>query len=427
MRFRVVIGIGVAGSLLTAVLVAGIGDRPSRATAAPSNGIGQGAKAFGISFGDTLPFLSAATLNHTLDDAVTLGVRWIRADLAWDDIQPDGPTSWQWSNFDRVLAAATARNLTVLPILSYTPAWARPPGSSSDKAAPASPPQFAAFAEAAAARYAPVGIHTWEIWNEPNIVGFWQPAPNPAAYVTLLRLTSAAIRSVDAGATVVSGGLAPAPTSGGDISQLDFLSAFCAQGGLQYVDAIGYHPYSFPVPPGYGAQWNAWAQIASTTPSFESVLASYGASNKTIWLTEYGAPTGGPGPGATSSNYNLTASPDHVDEALQAQMAGDSVALAAASPVVGALFWYSYQDLGTDPSTTENFYGLRRADATPKPAYQAFQAALARAQAAVPAAQAQTAAAAQLPAAAAQPQTATPQAQPNALVSDDLIRFGLPS
>jgi hypothetical protein len=109
------------------------------------------------------------------------------------------------------------------------------------------------------------------------------------------------------------------------------------------------------------------------------VLASCGASDKKIWLTEYGAPTNGPGAGATVTNYNLNASPDHVDEALQAQMATDSVALATASPVVGALFWYSYQDLGTDPSTTENFYGLRRFDGSPKPAYSAFQTAIAQA------------------------------------------------
>jgi hypothetical protein len=147
------------------------------------------------------------------------------------------------------------------------------------------------------------------------------------------------------------------------------------------VDAIGYHPYSFPVPPGYAAPWNAWAQIASTTRSFQSVLASYGASDKSIWLTEYGAPTDGPGAGATSTTYNLNASPDHVDEALQAQMATDSVSLAEASPIIGALFWYSYQDLGTDPSTTENFYGLRRFDASPKPAYGALQAAVAQAEA----------------------------------------------
>jgi hypothetical protein len=383
MRFRVVIDIGVASGLVAAVTIAGVGGGASRAAVAPATMATRQVKPIGISYGDSLPFLSSVALNRTLDDAVTLGARWVRADLAWDDIQPSGPTTWRWSKFDRVVAAATARNLTLLPILAYTPAWARPPGSHSDKAGPAAPQQFAAFAKAAVERYAPRGVHSWEIWNEPNIVDFWQPAPNPAAYVTLTRLTSAAIRSADGSATVVSGGLAPAPTSDGYMSQLDFLRAFCALGGLDSVDAIGYHPYSYPVPPGYVAPWNAWAQIATTSPSFETVLASYGASGKSVWLTEYGAPTNGPGAGATSSNYNLNGSPDHVDEALQAQMVTDSVALAAASPVVGGLFWYSYQDLGTDRSTTENFYGLRRYDGSPKPAYRAFRTAIAQAQAQV--------------------------------------------
>jgi hypothetical protein len=61
-------------------------------------------------------------------------------------------------------------------------------------------------------------------------------------------------------------------------------------------------------------------------------------------------------------------------------MATDSVTLAAASSIIGGLFWYSYQDLGTDPSTPENFYGLRRFDGSPKPAYAAFQTAIALAQ-----------------------------------------------
>jgi polysaccharide biosynthesis protein PslG len=380
MSVRVIIRIGVALCLFSSMVGTAVGDQRDRAAAATQAALIQGKKPMGISYGDTLPFLSPAVLNHTLDDAVALGVRWVRADLAWDDIQTNGPSDWQWSNFDRVVAAAAARKLHVLPILAYTPAWARPPGSSSDKAAPASPNQFAAFARAAAHRYASLGVHSWEIWNEPNVVTFWQPAPDPAAYVALVQLAAAAIRSVDADARVISGGLAPTATSGGDISQLDFLTAFCARGGLQYVDAVGYHPYSFPVPPGYDAPWNAWAQIATTTPSFKSVLASYGASGKKIWLTEYGAPTNGPGVGATVANYQLNQSPDHVDEALQAEMATDSVALATSTAVVGGLFWYSYQDLGTDPSTPENFYGLRRFDGSEKPAYGAFQAAIASAQ-----------------------------------------------
>ena len=315
-------------------------------------------------------------MDSELNDAVQLGVGWVRLDLAWDDIQPVSQSSFNWSAFDRIVTEANARHLSLLPILDYTPGWARDSSCGSDKCAPANPSQFAAFAAAAVSRYAPLGIHTWEIWNEPNITVFWQPAPNPTRYVTLLKATSAAIRSIDPGATLVSGGLSPSATTGGNISPVDFLTAFCQQGGQQVVDAIGFHPYSFPVPPSYKADWNAWQQIADTPSNLAGVLASHGAAGKKIWLTEYGAPTNGPGVGATSSDLKLGQSPDHVDEALQATLATDSVAMASKSTNIDALFWYSYQDLGTNAGNTENFYGVRRFNGTPKPAYAALQQAI---------------------------------------------------
>jgi hypothetical protein len=189
---------------------------------------------------------------------------------------------------------------------------------------------------------------------------------------------------------VISGGLAPSTTSAaasatsaagrsGDIGQLEFLRAFGEAGGLRYVDAVGYHPYSYPVPPQHEADWNAWSQLASTPTSFATVLRSLGFPRMKIWITEYGAPTDGPGLVATTSTYHLDQhrSPDHVTEALQAVMATESVRLAQQSPLVGALFWYTQTDAGTDAADRENFFGLRRSDGSPKPAYQALQKAIA--------------------------------------------------
>ena len=355
---------------------------PTPTTAVPSTAASttvkyvNGGLPIGLSYGDRLFSASPTFLGQTLDDAVQLGVGWMRVDLAWDDIQHDSPAVYNWAPFDRIVQAASARHLKVLPILAYTPAWARAAGCTNDKCSPAQAAQFAVFANAAARRYAPSGVHTWEVWNEQNTVGFWQPTPNASAYVSLLRTTSVAIRSADRTATVISGGLASTATSGGDISQLDFLKAFCAAGGPAVVDAIGYHPYSFPVLPGYKADWNAWAKIADTTTSFKSVLAGCGAGTKKLWLTEYGAPTNGPGVGATLSDYHFASAPDHVDEALQAQMATDSVTLAASSSFIGGLFWYTNKDIGTSTSTIENFFGLRRVDGSGKPAWNTLKQAI---------------------------------------------------
>jgi hypothetical protein len=98
-----------------------------------------------------------------------------------------------------------------------------------------------------------------------------------------------------------------------------------------------------------------------------------------VWATEYGAATNGPGVAATTTDYRLSQSPDHVDEALQAEMATQSVQLAKASPLMAALFWYTQNDSGTDASNRENFFGLRRFDGSPKPAYGSLHDAIAAA------------------------------------------------
>ena len=227
-------------------------------------------------------------------------------------------------------------------------------------------------------RYAPQGIHTWEIWNEPNLLTCWRPAVDPAGYVQLLQVTVAAMRQEDPQAFIVSGGLAPAASDAGNLSQLDFLAQMCALGANHLVDAIGYHPYTYPVTPQDEATWNPWAQIARTNPSFRTILTQYGTPSLPVWATEYGAPTGGPGTPATADGYASATRPFHVDEAFQAILATDAVAAALQTPGLGALIWFSDEDLGTDPSTRENFFGLRRADGTAKPAFAALQSAIAQ-------------------------------------------------
>jgi hypothetical protein len=330
----------------------------------------------GISYGDTLAGVSPAQLARTLDDAVTLGVGWIRVDLSWADVQGSDPSSEEWGAFDRIATGAQERSLDVLAILAYTPAWARPAGCVTEKCAPADPASFAAFASDAVHRYAPLGVHAWEVWNEPNLTGFWKPQPSAPDYLRLLKATVPAIRAVDPGALVIAGSLAAGRTANGDFSPFDYLKALGAGGGLGLVDAVGYHPYSLPLPPLDTLAPNAWAAIATSQPSLHAVISAEGFRDMKIWVTECGAPTGGPGGESTTLNYAGNQSPDHVSEDLQALIAAGSVRFAKASTVVGGLFWYSYRDLGTNRSNRENFFGLRRFDNSLKPSYWSFKQAV---------------------------------------------------
>jgi hypothetical protein len=217
------------------------------------------------------------------------------------------------------------------------------------------------------------------VWNEPNLTGFWKPQPSVADYLRLLKLTVPAIRAVDPAATVISGSLAASRTANGDLSPFDYLNALGAGGGLRLVDAVGYHPYSLPLPPLDTQAPNAWAGIATSQPNLHAVLSNYGFADMKIWVTECGAPTGGPGGQSTTLDYTTNQSPDHVSEGLQALIAAASVRYAKTSTSVGGLFWYSYRDLGTNRSNRENFFGLRRFDNSPKPSYWSFKQAVAEA------------------------------------------------
>lgn len=336
-------------------------------------------KPIGVAYGDTLMWLSDAQLGAALDDAVALGADWVRADLQWRNIQPDSPDQYLWYRFDRIVLAANQRGLQVMPLVTYTPAWARDPGCDHFGCAPRDPAEFANFARLAAQRYSPYGVHTWEIWNEENYVGFWRPAPDPARYAALLRSTSLLIHGVDPTARVLMGGMAAVPTtSNGNIDPREFLDEVCELGACEGLDGVAYHPYTWPAlasdtRPG-GTPWMA---IGTMDWSLRSVLDANGYHGLKIWVTEFGAPTGGPGTASDGSPGSWTANTDHVTEQRQAQIASDGVQTAVDDPDVGAFFWYTYHD-NPRAATKEDFYGLHRADSSKKPAWAAFSQAITR-------------------------------------------------
>ena len=113
--------------------------------------------------------LDDAALGRDLDGMAATGARWLRIDFYWPTIQAGGPDAWDWRGTDRIVEAATSRGLEVLAMPAYSPAWARPPGTI-DHHPPLDPDMYARFVHEAVKRYAPIGVRTWEIWNEPNVV-----------------------------------------------------------------------------------------------------------------------------------------------------------------------------------------------------------------------------------------------------------------
>jgi polysaccharide biosynthesis protein PslG len=318
---------------------------------------------FGLADGGNLETLSSSELGRYLDGVAASGASWLRVGLYWCTIMQAGPTSYNWAPFDNIVTQARARGIKILGVLIYTPAWARPAGTTASYP-PTKLKDYASYVHAAAAHFGALGVHAYEVWNEPNLASFWRPAPDVARYTQLLKLAYPAIKSADPAATVVSGGLSPGGTygtvTGTYTNPVTFLEQMYQGGARRYLDAVGWHPYSFPYGLGYHS-WSAWSQMSETGPSARSVMAAYGDSRKQIWATEMGAPTG------TSSQS--------VSEVAQAQLIVDMYAQLRSW--AGPAFVYNFRDKGTDPNDREQNFGIIRWDWSLKPSFTAFHDAAA--------------------------------------------------
>lgn len=318
-----------------------------------------------VTFGIADPNLinaTAALQASQLAAMKAIGITSIRLDANWDWVQNSGPQTSDWTQLDQAVQSVRAAGMSVNLIIDGCPPWAALANTSGNgSATPASSAQYATWAGQVAARYAPKGVGIFEIWNEPNNANFWQGEANAVAYTADLVAAYAAIKSVDPGAFVISGGLSPEATDGVNISPIDFLTAMYANGAKGSFDALGYHPYSYPALPNTYESWSAWSQMAQTNPSIRGVMKSNGDSSKQIWITEIGAPTGGP---------------DGVSQAAQATALTQAIVNARAASWIGALYIYSWQDEGTSQSTDENWFGLVTAGNAHKSSYTAVAAAL---------------------------------------------------
>lgn len=307
----------------------------------------------GLCCGAALLGAEGAALAAVLDDIVALGAGWVRLDFDWNAFQPTGRGDFVTARHDRVVDACARRGIRVLGIVDYRALWAEPRGADQFHP-PSDAGLYGAFASALVGRYAG-RVAAWEIWNEPNLGGvFWKPRADPAAYARLLRAAYPAVKAAYPGATVIAGGTAPAADDGTSLGWLRWYAELYRAGAQPFFDAVATHPYTRDLPSARDGSAYWWEQSAAV----HRLLAENGDGAKAVWMTEFGLPTGGPDGGS---------------EAKQAAIVADAFRLHAAMPWAGPLFLYEYRDSGTDPATSENFYGLLRADGSRKPAYEAFR------------------------------------------------------
>ena len=137
------------------------------------------------------------------------------------DIELDGT--------DRMMALVHQAGLRSVVYVVGSPRFASsaPAGAPyADKYPPSDPQVYAQRMVALAQRYPMVDV--WQVWNEPNIPGFWQPRIDPEGYARLLQPTVAALRT-----RTLATWPSSAASAGNWVAHLAVLPAICCCSGSQ--------------------------------------------------------------------------------------------------------------------------------------------------------------------------------------------------
>lgn len=288
-----------------------------------------------------------------------LGVNWEREDLAWSEAEPKKGV-FEWSHFDKIVAAAKANGITILPVLSYAPSWASPTDASA----------YAAFVKAAIERYGPgtsANLKWWELWNEPYFAYAWSGhTPEPEAYARDFAAAAEAAKSVSSSVKLlIAADYQDAPQTGGSTPwETSWISdMFAAVPNLgKLIDGVSVHPYgdnpSLPLaePGGWLDANGEWAFQRIDT--IHQKFLEHGI-NVPFWITEEGWST------------------STVSESEQATFYTNLIPQIVSRPWIRALFPYCLREFLSTPSKESEFGLLKFGTWQPKPAFYALQKGLA--------------------------------------------------
>src|SRR5699024_2453196 len=111
-----------------------------------------------------------------------------------------------------------------LPFFGAFPDWLETDSSGDPMSTDEARDSWRGFMDAVLDRYGPGGsfvaavpeaarVHTWQIWNEPNLNTLWAGEADPDSYARMVRTASEVSRDRDPEAEIMLAGLAPANRS----------------------------------------------------------------------------------------------------------------------------------------------------------------------------------------------------------------------
>lgn len=241
------------------------------------------------------PFAIGTHWNEAKSYAIAkdAGVQWLRLDINWYHIQPDGPDEWKWAPIDAAMDEADRLGLKILAVMSYSAPWnsSAPKGDSNSKAyAPREEfdAQYQAQLRAIVQRYKG-RVDAWEVMNEPDHYSFlkvgagcWAANHLPTAdadeqrrrqYLHMIDLAQEALKPFRGEITLTTSGFA----TGGrfDAGFHGWLAA--QEGFFARYDVLNFHRYGYP----------KQDDLLEGIQMFEKLRKDQ-SLNLPLWVTEHG-------------------------------------------------------------------------------------------------------------------------------------------
>jgi hypothetical protein len=304
----------------------------------------------GLTTGVQLWNSSASDQDTEIAGIADAGARWLRTALLWRDVEPKSADEDDWSNADHIVAEAQKDHVQIIFNIGQAPNWA---GAADGGEFGSDPQQYADFCAKVAQRYRG-RVRVYELGNEPNLTTEI-PHPDPAVYAKDLEAAYPAIKKADPNAFVLTAGLAGGRHRNGNISGSDYLTGLYNAGAKGSFDGIAYHPYTYPLLPTQDVSEGkrSWSQMLKV----RALMVKHGDAAKPIWVTEFGAPTNGPG---------------GVSQEQQSEIMRNGFDLWKTYSWGGVISWFDYQDKGTDTSTHKDWFGIVDASGAHKPSWSTY-------------------------------------------------------
>jgi len=198
-------------------------------------------------------------------------------------------------------------------------------------------------------------VKFYQVWNEWNI-GFGQKnrtassKGDPKEYARLLKKVYAGVKKIDPNALVLASSVAR--------WDKNWIEKFLDEGSINYMDGLALNTYNY-----FGEKGDRRtpeSMISRVVDMLNQLSRRY---NKNVPIPLYITEVGWP---------NHTG-PDGTSTGLSAAYLARLYLMASTIQNIKGVWWYDFQDDGTDLKINEHNFGLVRKDLTPKPSYYAFR------------------------------------------------------